>query len=119
LKRAFGALVLTGLTHLAFADEIPVGFQSSTLQDSHNGRSLESANLAKRLSRASSRYVELSDVSHFTFLQVCKPGAQAMLEEDVPSDGIICQDGKNARPRGELQQQIASLIAEFLQTSDR
>lgn len=80
---------------------------------------LESANLAKRLPPASSRYVELSDVSHFTFLQVCKPGAQAMLEEDVPGDGIICQDGKNARPREELQQQITSLIAEFLQTSGR
>lgn len=80
---------------------------------------LESANLAKRLPPASSRYVELSDVSHFTFLQVCKPGAQAMLEEDVPGDGIICQDGENARPREELQHQITLLIAEFLQASDR
>lgn len=78
---------------------------------------LESANLASRLPAASTRYVEISDASHFTFLSVCKPGAQAMLEEDVPGDGIICQDGDNARARGVIQQQITSLIAEFLQST--
>ncbi len=78
---------------------------------------LESANLAKRLPAASSRYVEISDASHFSFLSVCKPGAQVMLEEDVPGDGIICRDGDSARPRGVIQQQITSLIAEFLQSS--
>ncbi len=76
---------------------------------------LESANLAKRLPPASSRYVEISDASHFSFLSVCKPGAQAMLEEDIPGDGIICQDGDSARPREVIQQQITSQIAEFLQ----
>jgi predicted dienelactone hydrolase len=78
---------------------------------------LESANLAKRLPAASSRYVEISDASHFSFLSVCKPGAEAMLEEDVPGDGIICRDGDGARSRGVIQQQVASLIAEFLQSS--
>jgi len=78
---------------------------------------LESANLAKRLPAASSRYVEISDASHFTFLSVCKPGAEAMLEEDVPGDGIICRDGDSARSRGVIQQQVTSLIDEFLQAS--
>jgi predicted dienelactone hydrolase len=78
---------------------------------------LESANLASRLPAASSRYVEISDASHFTFLSVCKPGAQAMLEEEVPGDGIICQDGDSARERGVIQQQVASLIAQFLESS--
>ena len=41
LKIAYGALFLTCLTTIAFADENPVGFQSSTLPDSHNGRALE------------------------------------------------------------------------------
>ncbi|UZE21368.1 alpha/beta fold hydrolase [Pseudomonas sp. B21-056] len=75
---------------------------------------LESANLAKRLPAVSSRYIEISDASHFSFLSMCKPGAQALLEEDVPGDGIICQDGENGRPREVIQQQITSLIAEFL-----
>ncbi|QTH16782.1 alpha/beta fold hydrolase [Pseudomonas corrugata] len=75
---------------------------------------LESANLAKRLAPASNRYIEISDASHFSFLSMCKPGAQALLEEDVPGDGIICRDGNNGRPRGVIQQQITSLITEFL-----
>jgi predicted dienelactone hydrolase len=45
---------------------------------------LESANLAKRLPAASSRYVEISDASHFTFMSICKPGAQSVLEAEVP-----------------------------------
>ena len=75
---------------------------------------LESANLARRLPPASSRYVEISDASHFSFLSLCKPGAVAMLEEDVPGDGIICQDGEGGRSRVAIQQQVIGLIDEFL-----
>lgn len=78
---------------------------------------LESADLAKRLPAATNRYVEIKDASHFTFLSLCKPGAVAMLEEEVPGDGIICRDGDGARPREEIQQQITSLIADFLQSA--
>jgi predicted dienelactone hydrolase len=78
---------------------------------------LESANLAKRLPAASSRYVEIGDASHFSFLSVCKPGAEVLLEKDVPGDGIICRDGDSARSRGVIQQQVTSLIDEFLQSS--
>lgn len=75
---------------------------------------LESANLARRLPPASSRYIEISDASHFSFLSLCKPGAVAMLEEDVPGDGIICQDGEGRRSREAIQQQVVGLIDEFL-----
>ncbi|WP_085632848.1 alpha/beta fold hydrolase [Pseudomonas sp. R16(2017)] len=75
---------------------------------------LESAHLAKRLPPASSAYVEISDASHFSFLSRCKPGAQALLEEDSPGDGVICRDGDNGRPREAIQQQVTSLITEFL-----
>lgn len=78
---------------------------------------LESADLAKRLPQASTRYVKISDASHFTFLQMCKPGAVALLEEDVPGDGIICGDGENVRPREVIQQQVTTQISEFLQQS--
>jgi predicted dienelactone hydrolase len=78
---------------------------------------LESANLAKRLPSASSRYIEIKDASHFSFTSMCKPGAQGMLEEDVPGDGIICRDGDGGRARGVIQQQVVSLIAEFLAQS--
>lgn len=44
----------------------------------------------------------------------CKPGAAAMRDEDAPGDGIICQDGDDARPRAVIQQQVIGLITEFL-----
>lgn len=78
---------------------------------------LESAHLAKRLPTASSRYVEISDASHFTFMSMCKPGAQSMLEAEVPGDGIICRDGENGRARDVIQQQVSLLIAAFLEQS--
>jgi len=78
---------------------------------------LESANLAKRLSPATSRYVEIKDASHFSFMSMCKPGAEQMLEEEVPGDGMICREGDGGRARGVIQQQVASLIAEFLAQS--
>lgn len=80
---------------------------------------LESAHLAKRLPPASSRYVEIADASHFSFLSLCKPGAVALLEEEAPGDGVICRDGENARPRAQIQQQIVTLISEFLAQSFR
>jgi predicted dienelactone hydrolase len=78
---------------------------------------LESVDLAKRLPKTSSRYVEISDASHFTFMAICKPGAVAMLDEDVPGDSIICTDGVGGRPRALIQQQVISLISDFLKQS--
>ncbi len=75
---------------------------------------LESADLAKRLPPSSTRYVEISDATHFSFMAVCKPGGEALIEESSPGDGMICRDGEGARPRGVIQQQVVSLIVEFL-----
>lgn len=75
---------------------------------------LESADLAKRLPHATSRYVEISDATHFSFMSVCKPGAVALIEESSPGDGMICHDGDNARPREVIQQQVVALITDFL-----
>ncbi|MEX3776560.1 alpha/beta hydrolase family protein [Pseudomonas sp. MYb118] len=77
---------------------------------------LESANLVKRLPRATTRYVEISDATHFSFMSICKPGAIEMLEEDAPGDGIICRDGDKARPRELIQQQVVTLVSDFLAT---
>ncbi|QRK82152.1 alpha/beta fold hydrolase [Pseudomonas granadensis] len=78
---------------------------------------LESADLAKRLPKATSRYVEIGDASHFSFLPTCKPGAVELLDEDSPGDGIICTDGDSARPRAVIQQQVTLLISDFLTQS--
>lgn len=78
---------------------------------------LESADLAKRLPAATTRYVEINDATHFSFTSICKPGAIEMLEEDAPGDGVICQDRDNARPREVIQKQVVALISDFLATS--
>ncbi|MGL6000067.1 MAG: alpha/beta hydrolase family protein [Pseudomonas proteolytica] len=75
---------------------------------------LESADLAMRLPPVSTHYVEISDATHFSFMAVCKPGGEALIEESSPGDGMICRDGEGARPREVIQQQVASLIVEFL-----
>ena len=75
---------------------------------------LESDDLAKRLPPAATRYVEISDATHFSFMAVCKPGGEALIEESSPGDGMICRDGAGARPREVIQQQTTSLIVEFL-----
>lgn len=80
---------------------------------------LESADLANRLPPALSRYVEISDANHFSFISECKPGALALLAEEGPDEDIICRDGNNARPRTIIQQQVISLIIGFLTQSFR
>jgi len=76
---------------------------------------LESADLAKRLPQASTRYVEISDASHFSFLSLCKPGAIKLLEAEAPEDGVICRDGDGGRSREVIHQQVTSLITGFLE----
>ena len=80
---------------------------------------MESADLAKRLPQASTRYVEISDASHFSFLSLCKPGAVKLLEAEEPGDGMICQDGDDGRTREVIHQQVTSLITEFLGPAPR
>ncbi len=75
---------------------------------------MESADMAKRLPKASTQYVQISDANHFSFMLQCKPGAAAVLDADVPGDSIICQDGEGARSRPLIQQQITTLITQFL-----
>lgn len=74
---------------------------------------LESAYLASQMPRASTRYLQIKDAGHFSFMQRCKPGAPALLEEDTPGDSMICQDG-GGRPRAALHGQAVQTISGFL-----
>lgn len=80
---------------------------------------LESADMVKRLPKATTQYVEISDATHFSFMSICKPGGMALIEESSPGDGMICRDGEGARPRAVIQQQVVGLISEFLRRSFR
>ena len=74
---------------------------------------LESGYLASNLPTTTTHYAEIPDATHFSFLPICKPGAAAMIEEETPGDGIVCQDG-GGRDRKTIHQQMASLIIAFL-----
>lgn len=80
---------------------------------------LESADMVKRLPKATTTYVEIADATHFSFMSICKPGGMALIEESSPGDGMICRDGEGARPRAVIQQQVVGLISEFLRRSFR
>ncbi|WP_053130136.1 alpha/beta fold hydrolase [Pseudomonas sp. MIACH] len=80
---------------------------------------LESANMVKRLPPATTKYVEIADANHFSFISICKPGGMALIEESSPGDGRVCRDGEGARPRAAIQQQVVGLISEFLRRSFR
>ncbi|WP_339452096.1 alpha/beta hydrolase family protein [Pseudomonas sp. JAI120] len=80
---------------------------------------LESADMVKRLPEATTKYVEIADATHFSFMSICKPGGMALIEESSPGDGMICRDGEGARPRAVIQQQVVGLISEFLHRSFR
>lgn len=75
---------------------------------------LESADMVRRLPKASTQYMEIGDATHFSFMSICKPGAVALIEEDSPGDGMICRDGEGGRPREVIQQQVVQLIVGFL-----
>ncbi|MDG9669202.1 alpha/beta fold hydrolase [Hahella sp. CR1] len=74
---------------------------------------MESGYLSAHLPPARSQYVEIPDAAHFSFMQRCKPGAIALLEEEAPGDGIICKDG-DGRSREEIHQQVAGQVIAFL-----
>ncbi|MBW8356234.1 MULTISPECIES: alpha/beta fold hydrolase [unclassified Pseudomonas] len=73
----------------------------------------ESGYLNAHLASPPSRYEVLANASHFSFMQVCKPGAVALLKEEAPGDEIICRDG-DAGDRQDIHRQVAKLIGDFL-----
>ncbi|WEX85745.1 alpha/beta hydrolase [Sinorhizobium garamanticum] len=74
---------------------------------------LESGYLAANLPQATSSYAEIPDAMHFSFMQVCKPGAADLIEEDTPGDGIVCKDG-GTRDRKAIHREVADMITAFL-----
>lgn len=76
----------------------------------------ESGFLAQYLPKNTYEYIVYPDAAHFSFMQLCKPGAIEMIEEENPGDGIVCQDG-NWRTRDELHQAMYRDIIQFIQKS--
>ncbi|MBY6262894.1 alpha/beta fold hydrolase [Azospirillum sp. 412522] len=79
---------------------------------------LESRHLASLLPRERTRYVEIADASHFSFLSVCKADAIPLLEAEQPGDGMICRDhaghDRDGREREAIHRQVSDLVVGFL-----
>lgn len=73
----------------------------------------ESGYLAAGLPMSMRDYVVVPDTMHFSFMQLCKPGAVAMIEARAPGDGVVCKDG-GTRGRAVIHRQVADRIATFL-----
>ncbi|ULN66193.1 alpha/beta fold hydrolase [Vibrio gigantis] len=76
-------------------------------------QALESGYIAEQVPLNSRRYKVYEKATHFSFIQGCKPGAIAMLNEEVPGDGIICKDGIGTS-RDQLHQLFFNDIVNFL-----
>lgn len=74
---------------------------------------LESGYLADFLPEATTRYVEIPDATHYSFMQLCQPGSKALIEESAPGESFVCGDG-GARDRQAIHRQIADEITTFL-----
>lgn len=74
---------------------------------------LESQYLMKFLPEKTSRYWEIADATHFSFMQLCKPGAAELINASNPGDGIICIDGATGS-REAIHLALIDKISDFL-----
>lgn len=76
-------------------------------------QAMESGFLAEHIPTVTRRYKIYEQATHFSFMQLCKPGAMAILEEEAPGDGIICKDGKTTN-RETLHKKMFDDVYSFL-----
>jgi predicted dienelactone hydrolase len=77
-------------------------------------QAMESGYLAEHLPLSTRRYKVYEQAMHFSFIQLCKPKAVSVLEEEVAGDGIICKDGKSTN-RQALHEKFFEDIYQFIQ----
>lgn len=75
--------------------------------------SQESAYLADRMASGSGTFALIKGATHFSFMQLCKPGAGALLNAETPGDGIVCQDAEGAS-RSVIHYKLSRQITAFL-----
>ncbi|WP_174872004.1 alpha/beta hydrolase family protein [Pectobacterium polaris] len=100
------------------AINIPVLIMAAGYPNEELPAELESHYLAQKLSPAHSAYKEIADATHFSFMQLCKPGAVEIINAESPGDGMICLDG-GERSREQIHQEIGKDVSDFLQAAWR
>ena len=74
---------------------------------------LESGYLSESIPAIWQHYIRVEGATHFSFMPLCKPGAAALIEQDAPGEGIVCQDGGPVS-RSDIHQHLADEIGAFL-----
>src|SRR5262249_12864217 len=67
----------------------------------------DSGYLGRYLPSATTTYALIPGSLHFSFMQLCKPGAAELIEEEAPGEGIVCRDGSGA-DRGVIHKQVTN-----------
>ncbi|HEY2710887.1 MAG TPA: hypothetical protein VGI60_00090 [Chthoniobacterales bacterium] len=68
--------------------------------------------MADLMPPATTRYLQIRDAAHFSFLPICKPNAKAILGNDA----MLCEDG-HGRDRVAIHQQVSKETILFLATT--
>ncbi|MBE5221402.1 alpha/beta fold hydrolase [Pectobacterium sp. A113-S21-F16] len=100
------------------AINIPILIMAAGYPNDELPAKLESHDLAQKLSPAHSAYKEIADATHFSFMQLCKPGAVEIINAENPGDGMICLDG-GERSREQIHQEVGKDVSDFLQAAWR
>lgn len=74
---------------------------------------LESGYLAEYIPATVRHDVSVEGATHFSFMQLCKPGAGALIAEKDPGDEIVCQDG-GTLSRADIHRRLSRDISTFL-----
>lgn len=93
--------------------DIPVLILAAGVDIGDLPQSQESGFLSEHLPLRHTRYRVYQQAMHFSFLQLCKPDALTMLEQESKGDSIICRDAVGTQ-RAALHQTIYEDITAFL-----
>jgi predicted dienelactone hydrolase len=77
---------------------------------------LESGYLFNSLPADHRHFISVAGATHFSFMQECRSGAEALIEAEDPGEGIVCRDG-GGLSRHAIHQQLSTQIAQFLNQS--
>ncbi|WPU22865.1 alpha/beta fold hydrolase [Cedecea neteri] len=92
---------------------IPVLIMSAQSDSEELPASLESAYLARYIPQKQRQDVSVLGATHFSFMQLCKPGAAELIEKENPGEGIVCQDGGSVS-RAAIHASLGREIGEFV-----
>ncbi|MBN9047320.1 MAG: alpha/beta fold hydrolase [Rhizobiales bacterium] len=97
------------------AVKIPVLIYASGTEVSEiAARKIDSEYIAEHLPKKTTSYREIADATHFSFVQLCKPNAKALIEKESPGEGFVCRDG-GTRSRAAIHRQVADGVMTFLE----